>query len=76
MESKIDCKECRNMLFDYMEKLMNGHQARIVQQHLEGCICCRQYLMDLEKAVHYLRQLKNEFLLNDTLPNRNTGNKQ
>jgi len=53
----MNCRECKNLLIEYAEGLLDGHPKDCVEQHLEQCPQCRKEI----ENIHLLqdRILKN-----------------
>ena len=53
----MNCRECKNLLIEYAEGLLDGHPKEGVEQHLERCPQCR-------KEVENIRLLEDRILQN------------
>ena len=53
----MNCRECKNLLIEYAEGLLDGHPKEGVEQHLEQCPQCR-------KEIENIRLLEDRILQN------------
>ena len=53
----MNCRECKNLLIEYAEGLLDGHPKDCVEQHLEQCPQCR-------KEIENIRLLEDRILQN------------
>jgi outer membrane lipoprotein-sorting protein len=53
----MNCRECKNLLIEYAEGLLDGHPKEGVEQHLEQCSECR-------KEIENIRLLEERILQN------------
>ncbi len=53
----MNCRECKNLLIEYAEGLLDGHPKGGVEQHLEQCPQCR-------KEIENIRLLEDRILQN------------
>jgi hypothetical protein len=53
----MNCSECKNLLIEYAEGLLDGHPKEGVEQHLEKCSQCR-------KEVENIRVLQDRIIKN------------
>ncbi len=53
----MNCRECKNLLIEYAEELLDGHPKDCVEQHLEQCPQCR-------KEIENIRLLEDRILKN------------
>jgi hypothetical protein len=53
----MNCRECKNLLIEYAEGLLDGHPKEGVEQHLEQCPQCR-------KEIENVRLLEDRILQN------------
>jgi outer membrane lipoprotein-sorting protein len=43
----MNCRECKNLLIEYAEGLLDGHPKDCVEQHLEQCPQCRKEIENI-----------------------------
>ncbi|MCH8218811.1 MAG: zf-HC2 domain-containing protein [Planctomycetes bacterium] len=48
----MTCEHCRNLLFEYIEGLVEDPQRSPLEGHLQGCEACRQEEQALEACSH------------------------
>jgi Putative zinc-finger len=52
----MNCRECKNLLIEYAEGLLDGHPKDCVEQHLEQCPQCRKEIENIRLLEDRIKQ--------------------
>ena len=52
----MDCRTCKNLIWEYHDGDLDSDSAREVDEHLEGCAACRQDLAAQKDISRYLKE--------------------
>jgi predicted anti-sigma-YlaC factor YlaD len=58
----MKCRSIQNELIFYLDNELVAERTRIVEQHLNNCACCRDYLTFLQSELHLIIEEKNQEL--------------
>lgn len=55
---EIECRECVDLLVDYVDGKLPKHQAEMLEWHLEGCAPCVAFVNTYKGTVDAARRLR------------------
>jgi len=58
----LDCRECMDLLCDYVDGSLPKHQAELLEWHLEGCSPCVAFVNTYKGTVDAARRLRETTL--------------
>lgn len=56
--SEIACRECVDLLADYVDGTLPRHEAELLEWHLEGCAPCVAFVNTYRGTVDVARRLR------------------
>ncbi len=60
--SNLDCRECMELLSDYVDGSLPKHRAEVLEWHLEGCAPCVSFVNTYKGTVDAARRLRETTL--------------
>ena len=61
-QDHMECPECMDLLADYVDGSLPGHQAELLEWHLEGCAPCVAFVKTYKGTVDAARRLRETTL--------------
>jgi anti-sigma factor RsiW len=57
---EINCRGVVEVITDYLEGALDQDEARVVDNHLEGCEGCRRYLVQMRTTIAVVGRLRQD----------------
>ncbi|HET7875295.1 MAG TPA: zf-HC2 domain-containing protein [Methylomirabilota bacterium] len=56
--NEMECRECMDLLADYVDGALPKHQAELLEWHIEGCVPCVAFVNTYKGTVDAARKLR------------------